>query len=62
MEISDLVNLLANNGTAIAIIGFFCYKDLKFTQDLQKTLTVLVDTVNALKDVVNDEKDVKKGK
>lgn len=62
MEFSDIINLLVNNGTAIAIIGFFCYKDLKFTQDLQKTLTVLVDTVNALKDVVNDEKNEKKGK
>lgn len=62
MEFSDLVNLLVNNGTAIAIIGFFCYKDLRFTQDLQKTLTVLVDTVNALKDVMADEKNEKKGK
>lgn len=61
MEFSDIVTLLVNNGTAIAIIAFFCYKDLKFTQDLQKTLTVLVDTVNALKDVVEDER-AKKGK
>lgn len=62
MEINELVNLALNSGVAIVVIIFFMYRDIKFMSQLQTTLTALVDTVNALKDVVADEKDVKKGK
>ena len=62
MEINELVNLALNSGVAIVVIIFFMYRDIKFMSQLQTTLTALVDTVNALKDVVADEKEVKKGK
>lgn len=62
MEINELVNLALNSGVAIVVIIFFMYRDIKFMSQLQTTLTALVDTVNALKDVVSDEKEVKKGK
>ncbi len=62
MEINELVNLALNSGVAIVVIIFFMYRDIKFMSQLQTTLTALVDTVNALKDVVADEKDTKKGK
>lgn len=61
MEINELVNLALNSGVAIVVIIFFMYRDIKFMSQLQTTLTALVDTVNALKDVVEDEKS-KKGK
>lgn len=61
MEINELVNLALNSGVAIVVIIFFMYRDIKFMSQLQTTLTALVDTVNALKDVVEDEK-AKKGK
>lgn len=61
MEINELVNLALNSGVAIVVIIFFMYRDIKFMSQLQTTLTALVDTVNALKDVVEDER-TKKGK
>lgn len=61
MEINELVNLALNSGVAIVVIIFFMYRDIKFMSQLQTTLTALVDTVNALKDVVEDERS-KKGK
>lgn len=61
MEINELVNLALNSGVAIVVIIFFMYRDIKFMSQLQTTLTALVDTVNTLKDVVEDEK-AKKGK
>lgn len=61
MEINELVNLALNSGVAIVVIIFFMYRDIKFMSQLQTTLTALVDTVNALKDVVEDER-LKKGK
>ena len=56
MEMQEMVNLLLNSGTAIVIIGYFIFRDFKFMATLQTTLTSLVDTVEALKDLVNKEK------
>lgn len=57
MEINEIANLALNSGVSIAVIIFFMYRDIKFMSQLQTTLTALVDTVNALKDVVADEKE-----
>lgn len=62
MEINELVNLALNSGVAIVVIIFFMYRDIKFMSQLQTTLTALVDTVNALKDVVEDERSKKGNK
>lgn len=56
MEMQEMVNLLLNSGTAIVIIGYFIYRDFKFMSTLQTTLTTLVDTVDALKDLVSDKR------
>lgn len=52
MEFNEVANIITNTGTSIAVIGYFMYRDLKFNQDLNRTLQVLVDTVNTLKEVV----------
>lgn len=52
----DLVNLLVNSGVTVVIIAYFMFRDYKFMSQLQSTLTTLVDTVNALKDVVHNER------
>lgn len=41
MEVSDIVNLFVNNGTAIAVIIYFCVRDWKFQNTLVETLTTL---------------------
>ena len=54
MTITDIVNLFVNNGVAIAVIVYFMYRDYKFMDSLQTTLTTLVNTVDVLKNLVGD--------
>ncbi len=51
----DLVNLIVNSGVTVVIIAYFMFRDYKFMNQLQQTLTTLVDTVNTLKDVLRLE-------
>ncbi len=41
----ELITLFVNNGTAIAVIIFFMYRELKFSTQLQTTLQTLVTLV-----------------
>lgn len=52
MEMQDLITMLVNNGTAVAVIAYFMYRDFHFMSTLRETLTTLVDTVDVLKDAV----------
>lgn len=52
---SDIINMLVNNGVAVVIVAYFIYKDNKFNDNLVKTLTEIVVT---LKDM---QKDIEKG-
>lgn len=56
MDMQEIVNLALNSGTAIVVIGFFMYRDVRFMGTLQTTLTTLVDTVETLKDFVYELK------
>ena len=44
--------MLTDGGVTIVIIAFFMYRDIKFMNTLQQTLTSLVDAVNELKRIV----------
>lgn len=46
MEFQELVNILVNNGTAIIVLAYFIYRDWKFTQRLDTTLTTLQKSVD----------------
>ena len=48
----EIVNLFVNNGVAVAVVIYFLMRDWKFNDELHKTLTTLIDTVDALKDMV----------
>lgn len=54
MEFDALVNLLTNTGVTIVVLGYFLFRDFKFMQSLSDTLTTLVNTVDALKEIVKD--------
>lgn len=54
----DVVNLLTNNGVAVAVILYFMYRDYKFQESLQTTLQTLVDTINTLEDLITSTKGV----
>lgn len=57
MDLTTLVNLFVNNGIAIAVIVYFCFRDWKFMASLQSTLTTLVDAVQTLKEVAKIKKE-----
>lgn len=59
MEMQEFITMIVNNGTAVAIIAYFMYRDFKFMSTLRDTLTTLVDTVDVLKDAVIASKPVK---
>ena len=61
MEISEIVNPFLNNGVAVAMIIYFAIRDWKLNSRIQETLVTLVDTVEALKDVVKEGKEDEKG-
>lgn len=52
MEMQDFIKMIVNNGTAVAVIAYFMYRDFRFMSTLRSTLTTLVDTVDVLKDAV----------
>lgn len=55
MEMEAITNLILNDSIAIAVVAFFMYRDLKFMNQLQQTLQVLVDAVEGLKQVISVE-------
>ena len=45
-----IIDLLVNNGTAIALLVYFIYKDNKFTDQITKSLTAIDDSLEIIKD------------
>lgn len=43
-----IVDLLVNNGVAIAVVAFFMWKDLRFMDTIQKTLTSLDESTKLI--------------
>lgn len=55
---SDIINMLVNNGVAVVIVAYFIYKDNKFNDNLVKTLTEIVVTLKEMqKDIERGEDD-----
>lgn len=52
----EIVNLMINNGTAIALLIYFIYKDNKFTENITKALTSIEESLEIIKDSVNKNK------
>lgn len=52
MEMQEIVNLFTNTGVSVVIIAYFIFRDYKWMGQLNTTLVTLVDTVNALKDII----------
>lgn len=42
---SDIVNVIINNGVAVGIVIYFLYKDYKWNDELLKTLTSIQVTL-----------------
>ena len=50
MTIEQLVQLIVNNGTAVALLIYFIYKDNKFTDSINKSLNAINESLNIIKD------------
>lgn len=48
----QIIDLLVNNGTAIALLVYFIYKDNKFTEQITKSLTAIDDSIEIIKDKI----------
>lgn len=57
----ELITLITNNGVAVAVLVYFIYRDNKFMTTLQTTLQTLIDTVDALKETVQNSTFKKEG-
>ena len=53
--IDFLVNLFVNNGTAIAVIAYFMWRDFKFMDTLNSALRKLIETTETLKTLIMEK-------
>lgn len=49
----EIMNLIVNNGTAVALLIYFIYKDNKFTENITKALSSIEESLEIIKDSVN---------
>ena len=54
--LDEIANLMINNGTAIALLVYFIYKDNKFTENITKALTSIEESLEIIKDSVGKNK------
>ena len=50
---SDIVELLVNNGIAVVVVGYFLFRDYKYNDSFIKTLTTIQNTLTAIADDIN---------
>lgn len=60
----EILTLIINNGSAVALLIYFIYKDNKFTDNITKALTSIQDSLEIIKEntvkTSTAKKDVKK--
>lgn len=54
--LNEMVNLMVNNGTAIALLIYFIYKDNKFTENITKALSSIEESLEIIKESVSKNK------
>lgn len=45
---SEIINMMVNNGVAVVIVAYFIYKDNKFNDTLVKSLTEITTTLKTM--------------
>lgn len=56
---SDLINIIINNGVAVGIVVYFIYKDYKWNNELLKTLTTIQVTLQEMSENYVHDKHIK---
>ena len=55
-KMSDVLNAIVNNGVAIGMLMYFIYKDSKWTETINKSLTSISDSLEVIKETVVKKK------
>ena len=50
--LDEIANLIINNGTAVALLIYFIYKDNKFTENITRALTSIEESLQIIKESV----------
>lgn len=53
--IEQLVQLMSNLGVTVVVLGYFIYRDNKFMNELQKTLTTMNDSLATINHLLLDK-------
>lgn len=53
MELNDIVSLIVNNATAVAVLAYFVIRDWKFTERLDTTLATLQKSVENVEEALD---------
>lgn len=51
----EILTLIVNNGSAVALLIYFIYKDNKFTDNINKALTSIEESLEIIKVKMLDE-------
>ena len=53
MEFEEIVNIIVNNGVALAVLGYFIFRDYKYITQLTQAIAVLQTTITAVKETLD---------
>lgn len=54
----NIINILVNNRSSIALLAYFIYKDNKFTETITKSLTAINESLEVMKDMIGGKKKI----
>lgn len=54
--LNEIANLMINNGTAVALLIYFIYKDNKFTETITRALSSIEESLEIIKESVSKNK------
>ena len=57
MDVKNIVDLIVNNGTAVALLIYFIYKDNKFTSQIEKALVSIDESLKILRATMDKNDD-----
>lgn len=57
MDVKQIIDLIVNNGTAVALLIYFIYKDNKFTSQIEKALVSIDESLKILRATMEKKDD-----
>lgn len=54
INMNDIIALIINNGSAVALLAYFIYKDNKFTETITTALTSINESLEIIKESIKE--------